>query len=132
MPEPHPVDLTENKRVAAAFLDLAFNGREPAKAFDAYVGADYVQHNPHAPDGAAASAVMLAGFVARFPELRLEIKRVIAEGDLVVTHSRMQLAPGDRGSAIMDMLRFCDGRIVEHWDVAQEIPEHPANPNTMF
>jgi predicted SnoaL-like aldol condensation-catalyzing enzyme len=68
----------------------------------------------------------------QFPDLRLDIKRVIAEGDSVVTHSNPHLKPGDRGMAVADFWRVADGKIVEHWDVIQEVPEKSANDNTMF
>lgn len=74
----------------------------------------------------------LTGFVGQFPELRLEIRRMFAEGDHVITHCLMRLTPESRGSAVMDIMRLREGRIVEHWDVVQDVPEHPANSNTMF
>ena len=121
----------QNKEVVLGFLRLAFGEKRPADAFAEYVGDDYVQHNPHAPARADASAEYLAGFVARFPELSLDVRRVVAEGDLVCTHSLMRLTPGSRGSAIADVMRVRDGRIVEHWDVVQEIPEATASGNPM-
>ncbi|GAA1655922.1 nuclear transport factor 2 family protein [Fodinicola feengrottensis] len=126
------MDLEQNKETARAYLDLAFNARRPMEAFDRYVGPSYVQHNPHAPDGAEASRKFLGAFVERFPQLRLDIRRVIAEGDLVVTHGLMKLTDAERGTAIVDIIRFADGKIVEHWDVAQPVPDDPANQNTMF
>ncbi|MEV0700883.1 nuclear transport factor 2 family protein [Saccharopolyspora sp. NPDC050389] len=125
-------DIERNKQIATDYLDMAFNRQQVAEAFARYVGDEYVQHNPMAPDGAAASAEFLAGFVARFPKLRLEIKRVIAEADLIVTHALMRTSPDDRGTAVVDILRIRDGRIAEHWDVAQAVPETTANNNTMF
>ena len=68
----------------------------------------------------------------KFPNSRSEIKRVIAEGDLVVLHVHSVREPGQRGRAIVDMFRLENGKIVEHWDVIQDIPEKPANDNTMF
>ena len=121
----------QNKEVVLGFLRLAFGEKRPADAFAEYVGDDYVQHNPHAPARADASAEYLTGFVARFPELSLDVRRVVAEGDLVCTHSLMRLTPGSRGSAIADVMRVQDGRIVEHWDVVQEIPEATASGNPM-
>ncbi|OXM66770.1 nuclear transport factor 2 family protein [Amycolatopsis vastitatis] len=120
-----------NKEVVLAFLKLAFTEKRPVDAFAAYVGDGYVQHNPHAPASAEASAEYLAGFVARFPELSLDVRRVIAEDDLVCTHSLLRLAPGSRGSAIADVMRVRDGRIVEHWDVVQEVPEATAGGTPM-
>ncbi|NUW31292.1 ester cyclase [Nonomuraea sp. SMC257] len=124
-------DLEQNKQLVLSFLDLAFNGRQPHEAFSRHVHPDYVQHNPHAPDGAEASADFLAGFVGGFPDLSLDIRRVVAEGDLVVTHALMRLTPDDRGTAIADVVRIRDGRIAEHWDVAQELPEATASGNPM-
>ena len=71
-------------------------------------------------------------FTQNFPELRMETKRIIAEGDYVVLHSHLILKPGDRGSAVVDIFRLENGKIVEHWDVVQEVPETSANNNTMF
>jgi predicted SnoaL-like aldol condensation-catalyzing enzyme len=126
------MDHEQNKETARAYLDLAFNDKQPAEAFERYVGAVYVQHNPHAPDGVADSVKALTGFVAQFPQMHLDIKRVLADGDLVVTHGLMKLTPTERGTAVVDILRLDNGKIVEHWDVAQPVPEDPANNNTMF
>ncbi|MEV5714001.1 nuclear transport factor 2 family protein [Amycolatopsis mediterranei] len=127
--------MTESRRdkeVVLAFLQLAFTEKRPVDAFAEHVGENYIQHNPHAPASAAASARYLAGFVARFPQLTLDVHRVIAEDDLVCTHSLLRLAPGSRGSAIADVMRVRDGRIIEHWDVVQEIPETTASGNPMI
>ena len=66
------------------------------------------------------------------PAYRTEVKRMVAEGDLVAVHHHVRPAPGDRGRAVVDIFRLEDGRIVEHWDVVQEVPETAANDNTMF
>ena len=68
----------------------------------------------------------------QFHELHLDIERALAEDDLVFTHSNLHLKPGDRGMAVADIWRIADGRIVEHWDVVQEVSEESANNNTMF
>ncbi|WP_410569129.1 nuclear transport factor 2 family protein [Amycolatopsis sp. cmx-4-61] len=122
-------ETQRNKEVVLAFLRTAFTEKRPADAFAEHVGESYIQHHPHAPASAAASARYLAGFVARFPELTLEVHRVIAEGDLVGTHSLLRLTPGSRGSAVADVMRVRDGRIVEHWDVVQEVPEATVSGN---
>ena len=64
--------------------------------------------------------------------MRIDIKRLVAEGDLVVTHSHLVREPGDRGQAVVDIFRLENGKIVEHWDVLQDVPEQAANTNTMF
>ena len=66
------------------------------------------------------------------PGLRVEIKRVIAEGDLVAAHNLVTTSPESRGTAGIDIFRLVDGKIVEHWDARQTVPETAANPNTMF
>jgi predicted SnoaL-like aldol condensation-catalyzing enzyme len=60
------------------------------------------------------------------------IKRIIADGNLVVVHSHGQFAAGDRGIAVVDILRVQGCRIMEHWDVVQPVPEQPVNSNGMF
>ena len=71
-------------------------------------------------------------FAQNFQDFRYELKRIIAEGDYVVLHSHLILKPGDRGTAVVDIFRLENGKIVEHWDVVQEVPETSANNNTMF
>ncbi|MBZ4317978.1 nuclear transport factor 2 family protein [Streptomyces sp. SCA2-4] len=121
-----------NKRTAQEFFSLAFNDKRPDEAAARCLGPVYIQHNPGAPDGAEAFVAFITRFGKQFPELSMEFKRVVAEGDLVVLHSHMRTSPEDRGSAVMDIVRFEDGRIVEHWDVVQAVPEAVANDNTMF
>ncbi|ALG08249.1 nuclear transport factor 2 family protein [Kibdelosporangium phytohabitans] len=125
-------ELERNKTVVRAYLDMVFNRRQPVEAFAEHVGDAYVQHNPHAPDGIEASRDFLASLVGQSEHLSLEIKRIIAEGDLVVTHGLIKFGSGDRGSAFVDIMRLRDGKIVEHWDVVQAVPENPANDNSMF
>ena len=92
------------------------------------MGPEYIQHNPQAPDGAEA----FIGFVKAFPEANVDIRRVVAEGDIVVTHSLLKFAPDDRGTVAVDLFRLQDGKVVEHWDVLQPYPEESANPHPMF
>lgn len=122
----------ENKKTVRAFYEVAFNEKRPADAVVECVGRSYRQHNPMAADGPVAFIQFVMGFVQQFPEANLEIQRMVAEGDLVVTHSHLTTSPQDRGSAVMDIFRLEEGRIVEHWDVMQPVPETSANDNTMF
>lgn len=69
---------------------------------------------------------------SEYPQLSVEIKRMIAEGDLVVTHGVIKTSPEDHGTAAADIFRLEDGKIIEHWDVLQPVPEEAANDNTMF
>jgi predicted SnoaL-like aldol condensation-catalyzing enzyme len=126
------MSTAENIGLVVAFYTRAFNAGEPEAAAADALGDVYIQHNPGAPDGAAAFIGYVHSMRERFPQLHLDVKRTVAEGDLVVTHSNIHLAPGDRGLAVADFWRVVDGRIVEHWDVIQEVPAQAANTNTMF
>jgi len=97
-----------------------------------YVGSYYRQHNPNAADGAEPFIGFVKWLTAANPQLRVEFKRVVAEGDLVVVHSHNIPAPGTRGKAVVDIFRVENGKIVEHWDVVREVPEASKNSNTMF
>jgi predicted SnoaL-like aldol condensation-catalyzing enzyme len=125
-------DLEANKRTVVSFYELAFNSRQPAEAIARYAGPGYRQHNPEVGDGPEAFIGFVAGFTRAFPQLHLHIQRVIAEGPYVVLHVWAKTTPSDRGKAVVDIFRLQDGRVVEHWDVLQDIPERSANQNTMF
>jgi predicted SnoaL-like aldol condensation-catalyzing enzyme len=121
-----------NKQTVVSYYTLAFNDKRPEEAVAKYIGSRYVQHNPQAPDGPDAFVQFVKGFAEQFPQLHVEVKRVIGEGDLVMTHSLLTTSPEDRGTAAADIFRLEDGKVVEHWDVLQPIPETAANDNTMF
>jgi predicted SnoaL-like aldol condensation-catalyzing enzyme len=125
-------DLERNKEVVRAFYELAFNDKQPEEAVSRYVGSRYTQHNPMAADGTQAFIEFVRWYTGENPELNVDIKRMVAEGDLVVTHSLMTTSPSDRGTAAADIFRLEDGKVVEHWDVLQPVPETAANDNTMF
>jgi len=124
--------IDQNKQVAVAFWKRVFAGRDPAGAVEQYIGGTYTQHNPDTADGAEAFVTSMAETLRRAPNLTAEIKRVVAEGDLVVIHNHITSGPADRGLAGFDLFRLRDGKIVEHWDARQPVPENPANANTMF
>ena len=123
--------MAANKKNVVEFYNKALNDKD----FDAaskYLGPRYTQHNPVAADGPEG----LKGFVQflrdKFPKSHSEIKRVFADGDYVVVHVHAIREPGTRGRAIIDIFKLENGKVVEHWDVAQDVPEKAANPNGMF
>jgi predicted SnoaL-like aldol condensation-catalyzing enzyme len=122
----------KNKKVAVAFYNMIFNEHKVEEAFKLYSVPEYKQHNPYAATGAQPAINFLGPYMKQNPQSKGEIKRVIAEGDLVAIHNHVTGGPTDRGRAVVDIFRLENGKVVEHWDVVQDVPEKSANTNTMF
>ncbi|MER6957953.1 nuclear transport factor 2 family protein [Streptomyces sp. NPDC000618] len=91
-----------------------------------------MQHNPTLPDGTEAFKKLGVAIHQQFPDAKVNVKRVISEGDLVVVHSNVIATPGTLGSAQFDIYRFQGGKIAEHWDSIQDVPATTASGNDMF
>jgi predicted SnoaL-like aldol condensation-catalyzing enzyme len=125
-------DAQKNKQTVLAYYNMAFNERRPAEAAEKYGGPHYIQHNPQASDGFEAFVEFMEGLAEQFLQMSLDIKRAVAEGDLVVTHSLLKTSPEDRGTAAADIFRLEDGKVVEHWYGLQPAPKSAANDHPMF
>jgi len=139
--------LERNKQNVIAYYTRAFNDKQPEDAVARYVGFDkpgedrdhsgeahlYIQHNPLAASGAPAFIKFVRDFTTAFPGLNIDIRRVVAQCDLVITHGLLTGAVpvfGERGSKVVDIFRLDDrGKIVEHWDVLAPISPTSANGN---
>jgi predicted SnoaL-like aldol condensation-catalyzing enzyme len=123
--------MEANKKAAMEFYDAAIN-RKDFDAASKFLGNRYTQHNPGAADGPEGLKAFLGFLKEKFPQYHSDIKRAFADGDYVILHVHNIPTPGARGRAIMDIFKFENGKVVEHWDVSQDIPETPRNNNTMF
>lgn len=123
--------LKQNKANAIAFYEMAYNGN-PKKAVELYVGSKYIQHNPLVGDGTQPFIDYFKRMASEYPNKSIEFVRAVAEGDLVALHTH-QVWPGNDQYVTMDFFRFDNnGKIVEHWDAMQQIPDSSANNNTMY
>jgi len=119
-----------NKALVADFYAKVWNGHDIAALPD-FVAEGYIQHNPNVGNGRAPLQAFLGTMFESLPEARFTLVRLIAEGDLVVAHTLFQANPADRGMAVVDIYRVEDGRLAEHWDVKEAVPEVSANGNPM-
>ena len=124
-------EMEANKRTVVAFEDAALNQKDFAAA-SKHLGSRYTQHNPNAADGREGLRDYIAFLKDKFPGNRSEIKRIFADGDYVIVHDHAVREPGTRGLAIVNIYKLESGKVVEHWDVIQPVPEKPANNNGKF
>lgn len=119
----------DNKTLVVTAMDAVFNQGDTAAVLK-YWSENYVQHNPQFPNGRE----VILNFARNRPAgLKFEPGLVMAEGDLVMVHSRYT-GFGPNPMVIVDILRVKKGKLVEHWDIMQEeVPaDKSANGNPMF
>lgn len=124
----------QNRKNAVAFYDLMFNQCRPREAVDCYVESSYTQHNPHVADGKEAFTDYFERMAREYPGKQVRVVRTVAEANLLVLHCH-QHWPTDasRDWAGIDIFRFDDeGKIVEHWDMHQVVPDDARHANGMF
>ena len=124
-------NLNQNKKNAISFYRMSYDGN-PREAVELYVGSEYIQHNPLVGDGKEPFIEYFERMASEYPKKSIDFVRAVAEGNLVALHTH-QVWPGNEEYVTMDFFRFDDlGRIVEHWDSMQQIPDGSANDNTMY
>lgn len=125
-------NIRQNEIVVRDFYETVFNARDIEGGMKKHMGANYTQHNPNVADGPEGFKAGITYFLNQaMPTAKFQVVRTISQGDLVVAHVRVtQLNKPDL--AIVDIFRLKDHKLVEHWDVIQEVPEKMAHDNTMF
>lgn len=120
------------KQVVTRFMTRFYIAKDVRGAFMTWVDPGYIQHNPMAATGRDAAIGFLEPFFNSNPGMKYEIKRVIADGNLVAVHAWGRMNDADRGMAVVDILRVRGCKVMEHWDVIQPVPERAANANGML
>jgi predicted SnoaL-like aldol condensation-catalyzing enzyme len=120
-----------NKVIVRDVLNMAFNEKN-VNAAASFLTDRYIQHNPYVPTGKSGFLTGIAEFYRMYPDLSWEFKNIWADGDYVIVHSLYKFSRESRGSAAVDIFRVLDGKIDEHWDVIQDIPDRMAHDNSMF
>lgn len=131
-PAKAPVCKLTPKQVVTRFMDEFYIKGEVRHAFETWVDPTYIQHNPYAASGRDAAIAFLEPFMKANPGHQAEIKRILADGNMVMVHTHSRMKPEERGSAVVDIFRVKGCKVMEHWDVLQPVPEKSANNNTMF
>ena len=123
--------LGANKRTVLAFYDAALTRLNVDEAVS-YFGPKFTNHNPRAEDGVEGFRALLAGVKKQFPGLQIDVKRAFADGDFVILDVHIKLQPEELGLAVVEIFRLEHGKIIEHWDVRQPMPDKSLNSNGMF
>ena len=110
-----------NKDIVRAFTQNVFNARDLSR-LDDYMHDDYIQHNPTVAQGKAGFIDFCQNrFFKAFPGLRLHIRHIYADGDIVVCHNLAVLEPGRVENIVFDVYRLRGGKLAEHWDCIQHL-----------
>lgn len=123
-------EIESNKKIVLDFYQQMF-GDKDLTAVDKYIAPEYIQHNPNVADGSEAFKKAAEGWFKGAPKTKIDVQHIAAEGDLVFLHIKNTNPDGSLKSTI-DIFRLKDGKIVEHWDVHQDVPKESANPHPMF
>jgi predicted SnoaL-like aldol condensation-catalyzing enzyme len=120
-----------NREIVEDFVEIFYKQRDVGAAFVKHVAPAYVQHNPNIADGREAAIVALTPMFSD-PAARFDVRHLLVDGDMAAVHLHAMPRPDSRGGAVVDLFRLANGKIVEHWDVLQAMPDHPANQHAMF
>ncbi len=111
-----------NKTVVKGFInDILLNGQQN---FTDYINPTmYHQHNSAVADGLDGLGAALKYFAENGMVMEYhKLHKVLGQGNFVLSISEGKFGKGDH-VAYYDLFRLEEGKIVEHWDVIQNIPE---------
>ena len=119
-----------NKQLAVTAYQRVF-GDLDLDAIDEYMSTDFIQHNPTIADGPAGVSALVQMLTSQgVAKQRIEFKHILAEGDIVFLHSRYEMA--GKEWRFLDVYRIENGKLAEHWDAMQQMPDERANNNPLF
>jgi predicted SnoaL-like aldol condensation-catalyzing enzyme len=99
---------------------------------DTYIPDTYIQHSTGATDGKEGLRAFLDEHKAAYPDIEMRIKAKFADGAYTIFHVHVVRHAGDPGMAAVDIFRMADGKVQEHWETLQEIPEALPHDNGIF
>jgi predicted SnoaL-like aldol condensation-catalyzing enzyme len=118
-----------NKKIVADFYQQLF-GDKDLSAIDKYIGDVYIQHNPGLKDGKEELKNAAAVWFKGAPKEKIDIRHIGSDGKFVYIHTRA--TRGTKTESVLDIFRLENGKITEHWDIIQEVPQKTENPHPMF
>jgi predicted SnoaL-like aldol condensation-catalyzing enzyme len=119
-----------NKKLVTTFYQ-GLIGDKDISVIDTYLDKKFVTHNPNMLDGSDALKKAFSADFGNAPKIKIDFRHIAADGDFVFLHMKMK-NPTGKYEAVADIFKVKDNKIVELWDVIQEVPEKSENPHPMF
>ena len=127
----HVPTMTSQADIATSFLRMCARG-EVREAYDRYVSQDFVHHNAWFAGDRESLLRAMEESAAKEPNKSFEVRQVIDGGDKVAVLSHLKRVDANLEYAVVHIARIVDGKIVELWDLGQEIPKDSPNELGMF
>ena len=130
-------EIADPVKIIEAFDRMILN-HQVREAVERFVSPDFVEHNPNVRDGNLEGLIEYLEVEDidigrnRDSGMRLVVDRRFGSGEFVVTQHHVIRHEGDPGIVISDTFRVVGGKIVEHWDIHQEVPKDRVNPLPMW
>lgn len=123
--------MQSHKDIAREFFRMVTSG-QVREAYEKYISNDFRHHNAYFRGDRETLLVGMEESEKQFPGKLLEIRHQLEDGDLVATHSLLRISPDKPGMVVVHIVRFVNDKIVEMWDIGQEIPKDSPNENGLF